>query len=92
MARVRIGLLLIVFSWLPIAQAVIVIAHHAGRLLSANVATQVRLGIWAVQIVVGLIGVWLVGKVAVSAAKTDGWKRTPANVWRLFRSGASSER
>lgn len=90
MTRVRIGILLIILSWLPIAQAVIIIAHHTKHLTSSEVASEVRLGIWAVQIVIGLIGVWLVGKAAVAAAKTDGWKHLPASLWRLFRSGVSS--
>ena len=92
MARVRIGLLLIVFSWLPLAQALINIAHHAGHLTSVDASDKVRIAIWAVQIVIGLIGVWLVGKVAVRAAKTDGWKHTPFNLWRLFRSSAGNGR
>lgn len=87
MARVRIGILLIIFSWLPIAQVVIGIAHHAGNLSSVDAANEVRFGIWAAQTVIGLGGVWLVGKVAVTAAKTDGWKHIPANLWHVFRYG-----
>lgn len=90
MARVRIGIFLIIFSWIPIAQAAIIYARHEGHLTNADTANKVRLGIWAVQIAIGLVGVWLVGKIAVTAAKTEGWKHMPANLWRLFRSGANN--
>ncbi len=91
MARVRIGILLIVLSWLPIAQVVLYFAHHAGHLTSGSASNKLRLEIWAIQVVIGLIGAWLVGKIAATAAKTDGWKRIPANLWQLFRYGDSGE-
>lgn len=90
MARVRIGIFLIIFSWLPIAQVVLVIAHNNQRLTSADASDSFRLTVWAIQVVIGFIGIWLVGKVAVDAAKTEGWKHIPANMWRLFRYGDSN--
>jgi hypothetical protein len=72
MAKVRIGIFLIVFSWLPIAQVALIIAHNHQRLTSADASDSFRLTVWAIQVVIGLVGVWLVGKVAVDAAKTSG--------------------
>jgi len=87
----RFGLGLIVVSWLPIAQALIWIGHKNGQLNSKNAANEFRLIVWSVQIVIGLVGVWLVGKLAVAAVKKDGIRSTPANLWQLFRYGEKAE-
>jgi len=83
--RLRLGVLLVVLSWLPIAQLVISVASHNGTLTSDESADRVRLVIWGVQILVGLVGVWLAGRPAVEIVRSAGWKRAPANLWRLFR-------
>ncbi len=70
-------------SWLPFAQVLLWIAHNNGELTSEQSSNKVRLLIWGIQIIIGLIGVWLVGEVAVKSAKKDGWKKAPANVWRI---------
>ena len=91
MKRLRIGLGLIVLSWLPIAQVVLIIAHNHQHLMGEAASNEFRLVVWGIQILIGLVGVWLVGKLAVAAAKKDGWKKTPSNLWKLFRAGDSSE-
>ena len=78
-------MLLVVLSWLPIAQLVISVSQHNGTVTSDEAANKVRLAIWSVQIVVGLVGVWLAGPPSVDAVRSAGWKRAPANLWRLFR-------
>lgn len=85
--RLRLGILLVVLSWLPFAQVVIWVGEDAGWLDGGSQADRVRIGIWTVQVVVGLIGVWLAGKVAVETAKRDGWRHTPRHLVRLFREG-----
>jgi hypothetical protein len=84
--RLRLGVLFVVLSWLPIAQLVISVSQHNGTLTGEEAAERVRLAIWSAQIVVGLVGVWLAGPPAVEAVRSAGWKRAPANLWRLFRS------
>ena len=72
-ARIRIGVLLILASWLPIAW-----------LLSAT--GELRAVIWGIQIVVGLIGVAIAGRETIQIAKSTGWRNSPRAVWRLLRS------
>jgi hypothetical protein len=91
MKRLRLGILLIIISWLPIAQTVLWIAHDNGKLKSEHQSNQVRLLIWAVQIFIGFIGLWLAGKVAIATTKQDGLKKTPSNLWQLFRHGSPDE-
>jgi hypothetical protein len=79
--KIRVGVGLVIASWLPFAQAVI---YFAG--LSGSTATQVRLAIWGVQTVVGLIGVAVAGAETIKVAKSVGWRRAPRVVWGLFRS------
>jgi hypothetical protein len=86
--RLRIGVLLIVLSWLPFAQITIYIARNNGKLTSDSSATTVRLVIWGIQVVVGLVGVFLVGKLALAEAKRAGWRGTPRRLWQLFAHGS----
>jgi hypothetical protein len=85
--RLRVGILLWALSWFPFAQILIYIAHNNGRLTSASSANTFRLIVWGVQICVGLVGVALVGKLAVDEAKKAGWRKTPRRLWELFRHG-----
>jgi len=86
--RLRLGVLLIVLSWFPFAQITIHIARSNGNLTSDTSATAFRLVVWGIQIVVGLVGVWLVGKLAVDEAKRTGWRGTPRHLWELFVHGS----
>jgi hypothetical protein len=85
--RLRVGILLMALSWFPFAQILIYIAQNNGRLTSSSSANTFRLIIWGIQIIVGLIGVALVGKLAVEEAKKAGWRKTPRRLWQLFRHG-----
>lgn len=84
MLRVRTGIILILVSWLPIAQILIFAAHSNNQLQSEAAAQKLRLLVWAIQIVIGLVGVWLVGKPALAIAKQSGWRATPNKIWHLF--------
>ena len=85
--RLRVGILLIVLSWFPFAQILIYIAHNNGKLTSESSSNTFRLVVWGIQVVVGLVGVALVGKLAVEEAKKTGWRNTPRRLWELFRYG-----
>ena len=89
MKRVRLGVALIIISWLPFAQVFLWIAHNNGKLTSSDASDKFRLAVWGVQILIGFVGLWLVGQLAVQAAKKDGWRKTPSNMWDLFRHGPS---
>ncbi len=85
--RLRLGILLMALSWFPFAQILIYIAHNNDKLTSDSSANTFRLVVWGIQIVVGLVGVALVGKLAVEEAKKTGWRKTPRRLWQLFRYG-----
>ena len=71
--RIRVGVVLILVSWLPIAW-----------LISAT--AELRAAIWGVQIVIGLIGVAIAGRETIQIAKSTGWRNSPRAVWGLLRS------
>jgi len=86
--RLRLGILLIVLSWFPFAQILIWLLQDRGYLTSEGSASAFRLVVWGIQIVIGLVGVLLVGKLTFEEAKRTGWRRTPRHLWRLFWRGA----
>jgi hypothetical protein len=88
--RLRFGVLLIILSWFPFAQIVISVLRDHGHLTSDRSASNLRLVIWGVQILVGLVGVLLVGKVAIKEAKRAGWRRAPGHLWQLFWRGSEA--
>jgi hypothetical protein len=79
--RIRIGFGLIILSWLPIAQITIWTTSASG-----SDADRIRAAIWGVQILIGFVGVAVAGAETVRIAKSVGWRRAPAVVWRLVRS------
>jgi hypothetical protein len=85
--RLRLGILLILLSWFPFAQICIAVARDHGKLTSDESATIVRLAIWGIQFVVGLVGLWLAGKIVIDEAKRSGLRRTPGRLWQLFAHG-----
>ena len=90
LVRLRLGILLIILSWFPFAQILMSVLRNHGHLTSEGSAANLRLVIWGIQIVVGLVGVLLVGKVTVKEAKRAGWRRTPRHLWRLFWRGSEA--
>jgi hypothetical protein len=88
--RLRLGIVLILLSWFPFAQILIAVLQNHGRLTSDGAANQFRLIVWGIQIVVGLVGLLLAGKVTIEEAKRSGWRCTPKRVWRLFWRGAEA--
>jgi hypothetical protein len=88
--RLRLGILLIVLSWFPFAQILIGVARDHGYLTDDSAARAVRLVVWGIQILVGLVGLLLVGRLAVAEAKRAGWRRTPGHLWRLFWRGSEA--
>lgn len=85
MKKLRVGVILIVLSWLPFAQAILYVARHNDELTSKGAASELRLIVWGVQIVIGLIGLWLVGELAAREIKNAGWRNAPGQIWKLFR-------
>jgi hypothetical protein len=90
LVRLRLGILLIVLSWFPFAQILISVLRRHGHLTSDSAASSLRLVIWGIQIAIGLVGVFLAGKVTINAARETGWRRTPRHLWRLFWRGSEA--
>ena len=67
--RLRVGIVLWAVSWMPIAELV-------------GAGTKLRLAIWTVQFLVGMVGLALAGSTFVAAVKHDGWRRAPRALWR----------
>jgi hypothetical protein len=88
--RLRVGIVLILLSWFPFAQILIAVLHNHGRLTSDDATNEFRLIVWGIQIVVGLVGLLLAGKVTIDEAKRTGWRRTPGRLWNLFWRGAEA--
>jgi hypothetical protein len=83
--RIRIGVGLVVLSWVPIAQVTIWATSASG-----GQADRIRAVVWGTQIVIGLVGVALAGRETIQIAKSVGWRRSPGVVWRLIRSPNAS--
>ena len=79
--RIRIGVALVLLSWLPIAQVAIWLTSASG-----DQADRVRAVIWGIQVAIGLIGVALAGRETIQIAKSVGWRKAPGVVWGLLRS------
>jgi hypothetical protein len=90
LVRLRLGVLLIILSWLPFAQILISVLRDHGQLTGDRSASSLRLVVWGIQIVVGLVGLLLVGKVTIKEAKRAGWRRTPGRLWQLFWRGSEA--
>jgi hypothetical protein len=80
--RVRVGLALFVFSWLPIAQIVI-----AAGGLNDGTATAVRAIIWGIQWFIGVIGLVIAGRAVATVVRRSGWRQTPRLLWQMLRTG-----
>jgi hypothetical protein len=79
--RIRIGIGLILISWLPIAQ-ILIWAFS----VPSDQADHVRLVTWSIQILIGFVGVAVAGRETVRLAKSVGWRQLPRAVWTLLRS------
>ena len=88
LVRLRLGILLIVLSWFPFAQILISVLRGHGHLTSDSSASTLRLVIWGIQVVIGLVGLFLAGKVTITEARQAGWGRTPKRLWQLFWRGS----
>ncbi|HEY1486276.1 MAG TPA: hypothetical protein VGF84_09230 [Micromonosporaceae bacterium] len=84
--RLRIGVGLFIFSWLPIAQ---VYVWAAG--LQGDQAHDARLIIWGVQWTIGIIGLVIAGAAAKAVVKRVGWRGLPRALWSMLRTGAAPD-
>jgi hypothetical protein len=80
--RVRVGLGLFVFSWLPVAQIVI-----AAKGLHDGKAQAFRGATWTIQWIIGIVGLVIAGRAAATVVRKAGWRKTPQLLWQMLRTG-----
>jgi hypothetical protein len=51
-------------------------------------ADEFRTIFWAIQWVIGIIGLVIAGGVVADVVKHSGWRHTPALLWRMLRTGS----
>jgi hypothetical protein len=84
--RLRAGVGMFIFSWLPIAQLWIWIGD-----LSGNRADEVRATVWAIQWTIGIIGLILAGAAAKTVLKRTGKRGLPKALWTMLRTGTTTD-
>jgi len=77
--RIRLGVSLVVISWLPIAQVLIWVTSA-----DSAQAWRVRLAVWAIQIPLGFAGVAIAGRESIAVARRVGWRAMPRALWELM--------
>jgi hypothetical protein len=85
--RIRLGIVLMLLSWVPAPIVVWAASSLRGVSHSSETQHELTVTVWTVEVLVGLFGVWLAGSEAVGIVKSVGWRRTPGIVWRLVRHG-----
>jgi len=87
MFRIRLGIILFIISWLPLEPLIVIIAHHhhiARGWKSSSIALII---LWIVQFIIGLIGIYFIGKELVKESRRFGYKRAVVNLWYIFLHG-----
>ena len=77
--RIRLGVGLVILSWMPFAQVAIWLMN-----LSGSAADELREAVWGVQWLVGIAGIAIAGKETIAVAKQVGWRKVPRALWTLF--------
>src|SRR5262245_61667303 len=72
--RLRLGVLLWLLSWMPIAVVV-------------GATGPERVAIWTAQVIIGLVGLALAGTAFAAAVRTVGWRHAPGLAWRSLLHG-----
>ena len=84
--RLRAGITLVVLSWFPFAQLII-----WATAMTEPDAGKLRVTIWTIQVLVGLIGIALAGAESIRLARHLGWRHTPTALWTMLRTGQAPQ-
>ena len=84
--RLRVGVGLFIFSWLPIFQVYVWMTG-----LSGSDAHNARLVVWGFQRALGIVGLVLAGAAAKTVVKRVGWRGLPKALWFMVRTGGAPE-
>ncbi|MDH2414440.1 hypothetical protein [Nocardioides sp. CER19] len=84
--RLRAGISLFVLSWFPFAQLIIWVSD-----VTEPDAGRIRITVWTIQFLMGLIGIALAGAETFHLARSLGWRHTPTALWSMFRTGRAPQ-
>lgn len=82
--RLRLGIGMWLLSWVPFASAVVVFAQDQGWVSSGQQAHRLLMALWAVQITIGFIGIFIAGSEAITLVKSYGLRNVPKQAWRII--------
>lgn len=85
--KVRIGVALWGLSYLPFPLLILHILHAHGMLQSAASTSSFLAIAWGIQILIGIIGILIAGREAISLLRGQGIRRLPKAFWRLLWRG-----
>ena len=85
--RIRIGVVLMLASWIPAPLVVDVIVSLMSSVPSSSTQHTITAIAWTCEVLIGLVGVWLAGAESVSVMKSVGWRQTPKVVWGILVHG-----
>lgn len=80
--RLRLGVLLVGFWWIPIWLLAPFVAHVTGRSVGS-----VTIAVAVVQTVVGLVGVLIAGRQTARIVRHTGWRAVPGRIWHVLWTG-----
>ena len=87
MFRIRLGVILFIISWLPFEPLIVIWAHHhnvAHGWRSSTIAIGI---LWVIQFIIGLIGIYFIGRALIKESRRFGYKRAVVNLWHIFLHG-----
>jgi len=82
--RMRLGIGLWLLSWVPFATALVQFMVHEGWISEGQQSHRVLMLLWAIQIAIGFLGIFIAGSGAIELVKSYGLKRVPREAWRII--------
>jgi hypothetical protein len=83
--RLRLGVILLVIWWVPVYLAIPAIVAGLGLSSSAN--KKVAIAVISVQGIIGIIGLFLVGKQVAGPMRHVQARKLPKAAWHMFWTG-----
>ncbi len=82
--RVRIGLTLWVISYIPFPVIILDHLHKNGQINDPKNSSTFLAVSWGLQILIGLLGLYIAGKEAIGMVRDKGLKKLPKNLWLVL--------
>ena len=87
MFRIRLGVSLFIISWLPFEPLIVILAHRHHVANGWRQSSIALIILWIVQFIIGLIGIYLVGRAVMKESRRSGYKQAVVNLWHIFLHG-----